>query len=92
MSKVKNQGLTACLSLYPNLPSEQRRVQRFVDQFNADEEHRRTMAVKRCLRRLRHRRLPPKRQKLLDLIDLLSSRPLQDCIGFLSGDEKRSSR
>ena len=33
-------------SIYPNLPSEQQRVQRTVDQFNADEEDWRTMETK----------------------------------------------
>ncbi len=69
-------------SFYHNLPSEQRRLQRFVDQFNATEEHWRTMAVKRCLRRLGHPRLSPKRRKLLDLINQVSTRPFPDAIGF----------
>jgi hypothetical protein len=39
------------MSLYSNLPPDQRRVQRLVDQFNAEEELWRAFAVKRCLRR-----------------------------------------
>ncbi len=38
--------MTTEMSLYPNLPSEQRRVQRFVDQYNADEKDWRIMATK----------------------------------------------
>jgi len=60
-----------------NLPPEQRRVQRLVDQFNADEEILRKLAIKRRLRGLRHAGLSPQQHKLHDLIDLRSARPLR---------------
>lgn len=69
------------MSSYLNLPPEQRGVQQLVDQFNRDENLFRTITVKRCLRRLSHRGLSPKRQKLLDLVDLLSAPPHVDAIG-----------
>jgi hypothetical protein len=65
-----------------NLPPAQRGVQRLVNQFNADEDLWHKLRVKRCLRRLSHRKLSAKRHELLDLIDLLGARPLQDLIGF----------
>jgi hypothetical protein len=65
-----------------NLPPEQRGVQRLVNQFNADEDLWHKLRVERCLRRLSHRKLSAKRHELLDLIDLLGARPLQDLIGF----------
>jgi len=43
---VQSQEITPEMSLYPHLSSGQRRIQRLVDQFNADEEAWRTMAVK----------------------------------------------
>jgi len=66
-----------------NLPPEQRIVQRLVNQFNADEDLWHKLRVKRCLRRLSHRKLSPKRHELLDLIDLLAARLPQDLIGFV---------
>jgi hypothetical protein len=69
------------MNSYLNLPPEQRGVQQLVDQFNRDENLFRTLTVKRCFRRLSHRGLSPKRQKLLDLVALLSAPPHVDAIG-----------
>lgn len=63
------------MNLYCNLSPEQRGVQRLVDEFNADEDLWRTLVLKRCLCRVSHRRLSPKRHKLLDLIDLFKITP-----------------
>jgi hypothetical protein len=67
---------------YPNLPPEQGRVQRLVDQFNADENIWRRLAVKRRLRRLSRRGLLPKWHELFDLVELHRGRPREDAIGF----------
>lgn len=67
---------------YYNLPPEQGRVQRLVDQFNADEELRGRLEAKRVIRRIRYPRLSRTHRKLFDLLDLVFTRPLYDCIGF----------
>ena len=69
---------------YYNLPREQRRVQQFVTQFNADEQLWRSLEGKRRLRRRLYPRLSDKLRKQLDLLDFAMARPLEDCVGSLS--------
>ncbi len=61
-----------------NLPPEQRRTLRLVDQYNADARLWRKLAPKRCAcRKLLTRKL----LKTLDLAEFAAERPPQDCIG-----------
>jgi len=69
------------MRLHSNLPLHQRSVQRFVDQFNADERLWRSLAAERRLRRKGQPRLSAKQRRLLDLLEFAKSRPPQDCIG-----------
>ena len=69
---------------YCNLPQEQRRVQRLVARFNADEHLWRSLEGKRRLRRRLYPRLPANLRKRLDLLDFAMARPLEDCVGSLS--------
>jgi hypothetical protein len=67
---------------YYNLPPEQRRMQRLVDQNNADGQLWRELAPKRRARhRLLRRVLSRKRLKKLDVEEFAAARPPQDCIG-----------
>jgi hypothetical protein len=66
---------------YPNLPPSQRRTQRLVEQFNADERLWQSLAGKRKLRRKLHPKMAPKRRQKLDLLDFARLRRPQDCIG-----------
>ncbi len=77
---------------YQNLPSGQRTPQRLVDQFNADESLWRSWEAKRLSRRTRHLRLSRVQREILDLLDWVGGQPLQECIGFLRGDEKNGLR
>ena len=67
------------MNLYYNLPSEQRPIQRLVDQFNADEQLWRQLARKRRARRLRPG-LSRKQLKALDLLEFAKAR-LPECVG-----------
>ncbi len=66
---------------YHNLPPEQRRLQRLVDQYNADAQLWRKLEPKRRLRRQLRPRLSKKRLKELALREFAKARPPQDCIG-----------
>jgi hypothetical protein len=67
---------------YYNLPPEQRRTQRLVDQNNADAQLWRKLAPKRRRRRrLLRGVLSRKRLKKLDLEEFAAARPPQNCIG-----------
>jgi len=66
---------------YYNLPREQRRVQQFVTQFNADEQLWRSLEGKRRLRRRLYPRLSAKLRKQLDLLDFAMAHQPQDCVG-----------
>jgi len=68
---------------YYNLSSEQQRVQKLVDRFNADERLWRRLEGKRRFRRRLYPRLPAKLRKQLDLLDFAMARPLEDCVGLL---------
>lgn len=67
---------------YYNLPPDQGRAQRLVDQFNSDEELRRRLDAMRVIHWIRYPRLSRTHRKLFDLLDLVIARPLHDCIGF----------
>lgn len=67
---------------YYNLPLEQRRVQRLVAQFNADERLWRSLARNRRQRRKLFPFMPVKLQKQLDLLEFTVTRPPEDCIGL----------
>ena len=69
---------------YCHLPPEQRRVQRLVAQFNADEQLWRSLEAKRWRRRKVHPRMPAKLRRQLDLLEFANSRPLEDCVGQFS--------
>jgi hypothetical protein len=67
---------------YYNLPSEQRRTQRLVDQFNADEKLWRKLEPKRRARRkLLGSRPSRDALKKLDLLEFAAERLPRDCIG-----------
>ena len=67
---------------YYNLPPDQRRTQRFVDQYNSDARLWRKLAPRRRARRKILRRfLSRKMLKKLDLSEFSQARPPQDCIG-----------
>jgi hypothetical protein len=66
---------------YVNLPPSQRRTQRLVEQFNADERLWQSLAGKRKLRRNLHPKMATKRRKELDLLDFARLRPPQEVIG-----------
>lgn len=76
---------------YYNLPPEQRRTQRLVEQFNADEQlWKKLEPMRRARRKLRPR---PSRKKLkkIDLLEFAKARPPQDCIGEWVWVEPRAS-
>jgi len=64
-----------------NLLTEQHRVQRLVDRFNADEALWRRLAVRRRLRRSLRKGLSEEQLHELDLRDFARSKPPVDCIG-----------
>ena len=66
---------------YYNLPPEQRRTQRLVDQFNADEKLWKKLEPKRLARRKLPPRRSPKKLKNIDLLEFAKARPPQDAIG-----------
>lgn len=70
------------MNYYCNLPSEQRRVQQLVAQFNADEQLWRRLEGKRRLRRRLYPHMSAKLRKQLDLLDFATARPLEDCLGL----------
>jgi hypothetical protein len=70
------------MTFYSNLPLEQRRAQQLIDQFNSDEQLWRSLERNRRLRRRCLRQVSAKQRKQLDLLEVASKRPLQDCIGF----------
>lgn len=67
---------------YDNLSSEQQRVQKLADHFNADEQLWRRLEGKRRLRRKLYPRLPAKLRKQLDLLDFAMARQPQDCVSL----------
>lgn len=69
---------------YYHLPAEQRRVQRLVAQFNADEQLWRSLEAKRRRCRQKHPRMPAKLRHQLDLLEFANSRPLEVCVGQFS--------
>lgn len=67
---------------YYNLPPEQKRLQRLVDQYNAEAGLWRKLASKRrARRRLLRWVLSRKKLKKLDLKEFANARPPLDCIG-----------
>lgn len=66
---------------YSNLPPEQHRVQRLVDQWNADEALWRKLELRRRLRRATRRKLSETQHRELDLREFARAKPPVDCIG-----------
>jgi len=67
---------------YYNLPLEQRRTQRLVDQYNADARVWKKLEPRRRARRkLLRKVLTRKLLKKLDLAEFAAERPAPDCIG-----------
>ncbi len=67
---------------YYNLPPEQRRTQRLVDQYNADARVWKKLEPRRRARRkLLRKVLTRELLKKLDLAEFAAERPPQDCIG-----------
>lgn len=66
---------------YYNLPSNQRNIQRLVDQRNADERHWEKLEPRRRLRRALRRELTEKQHHERDLREFASAKPPADCIG-----------
>lgn len=73
------------MNQYYNLPPEQRRVQRLVALYNADEQLWQRLEGKHRLRRRILPRLSPKLQKQIDLLDFARARLPQDCVGGTEG-------
>ncbi|MPZ75355.1 MAG: hypothetical protein GEU77_02420 [Deltaproteobacteria bacterium] len=69
---------------YYHLPPVQRRVQRRVAQFNADEQLWRSLEPKRRRRRKVRPRMSAKLRRQLDLLEFANSRPQEDCVGQFS--------
>ena len=69
---------------YYHLPPEQRRVQRLVAQFNADEQLWRSLEAKRRRRHKVYPHLSAKLRRQFDLLDFADSRPPHDCVGQFS--------
>lgn len=66
---------------YFNLPSEQRNIQRLVDQCNADERLWEQLEPRRRLRRALRKQLTEKQHHELDLREFARAKPPADCIG-----------
>lgn len=66
---------------YCNIPPEQHRVQRLVDQWNADERLWKKLEPLRRLRRSRRKNLNEVQRRELDLREFAQARPPVDCIG-----------
>ena len=64
-----------------NLPPEQRRIQRFVDQWNADERLWQKLAPRRRLLRAVRMNLTETQLHELDLRDFARAKPPVDCVG-----------
>lgn len=69
------------MNSYPNLPPEQRRVQRLVDQWNVDEKLWRKLEPRRRLRRTVRRKLTKAQHRKLDLREFAKAKPPVDCLG-----------
>ena len=76
------------MKCYINLSSEQRRVQKIVDQFNADEHIWSSLESKRRQRGKLHPRMPAKVRTQLDLLEFATARPPQDGVGFPQGKNR----
>ena len=68
------------MNQYDNLPPEQRRTQRLVDQFNTDERLWESLEIRRRVRRKARPRLSRRNHLALDLLEFARTRPVQDCI------------
>ena len=66
---------------YYNFPPEQRFTQRFVDQFNADERHWKSLEPRRRARRKLKPLISAKKRTQQDLAEFAKTRPPEDCIG-----------
>jgi hypothetical protein len=76
---------------YYNLFPRQRDLQRLIDEFNADEAVWRSLEPRRKLRRKILRRLTEKQHDALDLLEFAAKRPLEDCIGRPSFEQRRKA-
>jgi hypothetical protein len=66
---------------FHNLPPAQRRTQRLVEQFNADERLWQKLEPRRRLRRLARPKLSKQQHRVLDLREFARQRPPADAIG-----------
>ena len=66
---------------YYNLPPGQHRVQRLVEQWNADERLWKKLEPLRRLRRARQKNLTEAQLRELDLRDFTRAKPPADCVG-----------
>ena len=64
-----------------NLPPEQHRVQRLVDQFNADERRWESLESRRQARRKSKPKLSARKLKALALREFAKAKPPQECVG-----------
>jgi hypothetical protein len=69
------------MNLYYNLPPEQARLQRLVDQYNADALLWKMLEPRRRARRKLRPRLSKKRLRELALREFAKAHPPQDCVG-----------
>lgn len=67
---------------YDNLPPHQRKAQRHVDRFNADEQLWRSLEQKRRHRRNLKPRPSAAQNKLLDQLEFAEARSPEDAIGL----------
>jgi len=69
------------MNRHSQLPPEQQRVQKLVDQWNADERHWRSLRGRRLLRRLTRKGLTADQHRVLDQREFARTRTPVDCIG-----------
>jgi hypothetical protein len=69
------------MNSYYNLPPERWRLQRLVDQYNADARVWKKLEPRRRARRKLRPRLSKKRLKRLAPLEFAKARPPQECVG-----------
>lgn len=64
-----------------NLPAGQQFTQRMVDEFNADENLWKSLALRRKLRKFLYPKMSRRQRQQLDLAEFSCHQPPKDCIG-----------